>query len=85
MLGFRSSDSLGAAYGIAVTGTMAITTLLALSCIVRHRRWNWPLCACGLLGGCFLIVDLAFFGANLLKIAEGGWFPLADRRRSSSR
>ena len=74
VLGFRSSDNLGAAYGIAVTGTMIVTTLLAL--VVARKRWNWSLPAVILVGVLFLIIDLAFFGANLLKVAHGGWFPL---------
>jgi KUP system potassium uptake protein len=74
VLGFRSSDNLGAAYGIAVTGTMTMTTLLAL--VVARKRWNWSLPAVILVGVVFLIIDLAFFGANMLKVAHGGWFPL---------
>jgi KUP system potassium uptake protein len=74
VLGFRSSDNLGAAYGIAVTGTMSITTVLALVYMYGVRRWNAGVAA--LLFGFFLTVDLAFFGANMLKIEEGGWFPL---------
>jgi KUP system potassium uptake protein len=74
VLGFRSSDNLGAAYGIAVTGTMTMTTLLAL--VVARRRWNWSLPAVILVGVLFLIIDVSFFGANLLKVAHGGWFPL---------
>jgi KUP system potassium uptake protein len=74
VLGFRSSDNLGAAYGIAVTGTMTMTTLLAL--VVARKRWNWSLPAVILVGVLFLIIDLSFFGANLLKVAHGGWFPL---------
>ncbi len=74
VLGFRSSDNLGAAYGIAVTGTMTMTTLLAL--VVARKRWNWSLPAVILVGVVFLIIDLSFFGANMLKVAHGGWFPL---------
>lgn len=74
VLGFRSSDNLGAAYGIAVTGTMTMTTLLALVVARRHWHWNWVvLIPVGIL---LLMLDLAFFGANALKIAHGGWFPL---------
>ncbi|GAB2796312.1 potassium transporter Kup [Dyella kyungheensis] len=74
VLGFRSSDNLGAAYGIAVTGTMTMTTLLALVVARRHWHWNWVvLIPVGIL---LLTLDLAFFGANALKIAHGGWFPL---------
>ncbi|WP_200935707.1 potassium transporter Kup [Rhodanobacter sp. Soil772] len=74
VLGFRSSDNLGAAYGIAVTGTMTMTTLLAL--VVARKRWNWSWLTVVLVGVLFLIIDLSFFGANLLKVAHGGWFPL---------
>jgi len=75
VLGFRSSDNLGAAYGIAVTGTMSITTVLALVYMSGVRHWNPGISAA--LFGFFLTVDLAFFAANMLKIREGGWFPLA--------
>ncbi|TCV93926.1 KUP system potassium uptake protein [Luteibacter rhizovicinus] len=74
VLGFRSSNNLGAAYGIAVTGTMTMTTLLAL--VVARKRWHWHWSAVISVGVLFLIIDLAFFGANALKIAHGGWFPL---------
>jgi KUP system potassium uptake protein len=74
VLGFRSSDNLGAAYGIAVTGTMTMTTLLAL--VVARKRWHWSWPTVVLVGVLFLIIDLSFFGANLLKVAHGGWFPL---------
>ncbi len=74
VLFFRSSDNLGAAYGIAVTGTMTMTSLLAL--VVARKRWNWNWPTVVLVGVLFLIIDLAFFGANLLKVAHGGWFPL---------
>ncbi|WP_431858511.1 potassium transporter Kup [Azospirillum sp.] len=71
---FRSSSNLAAAYGIAVTGDMVITTILAL--VVAHRRWRWPVPACLGLGGLFLSVDLSFFSANVIKIPHGGWVPL---------
>jgi len=74
VLGFRSSDRLAAAYGVAVTATMVITTLLAF--ILARRVWRWPLWLAGLVTLGFLIVDLAFFGANIVKVADGGWFPL---------
>ncbi len=74
VLGFKSSSNLGAAYGIAVTGTMSLTTILAFIYMVRVRRWN-PLLASALFG-VFLIVDVAFFSANILKVADGGWAPL---------
>ena len=75
VLGFRSSDALGAAYGIAVTGTMTVTTILAFTHLRSGARW--PLWRLIPLFALFLVVDLSFFGANLLKIAEGGWYPLA--------
>jgi KUP system potassium uptake protein len=75
VLGFQNSSNLGAAYGIAVTGTMAITTVLFLQ--VALRRWEWPAWQAYLLCGAFLAIDLAFLGANVLKILDGGWVPLA--------
>ncbi len=75
VLGFRSSDALGGAYGIAVTGTMTVTTILAFI----YLRWGagWRLWRLIPMFAVFLTVDLFFFGANLLKIIDGGWFPLA--------
>jgi KUP system potassium uptake protein len=75
VLGFGTSSSLAAAYGIAVTGTMAITTVLAY--VVARTMWRWSVAASALLFGAFLLVDLGFFAANLVKIVDGGWFPLA--------
>ena len=74
VLGFRTSSAVGAAYGIAVTGTMAITTLLFHEICIT--RWNWPPWRATLLSGFFLVIDLAFFGANALKVFQGGWVPL---------
>ena len=74
VIGFRSSTNLAAAYGMAVTTTMVITTLLAY--VVARERWHWSPWRAGLVTGAFLSVDLAFFGANLIKIQHGGWFPL---------
>ncbi|WP_243041985.1 potassium transporter Kup [Dyella sedimenti] len=74
VLGFRSSDNLGAAYGIAVTGTMTMTTVLALVVARRHWHWNWAVVVP--VGILLLALDLSYFGANALKIAHGGWFPL---------
>lgn len=74
VLSFRSSSNLAAAYGIAVTTTMFITTLLAF--MVARRRWGWSLLVVGALTLLFLIADGAFLGANLVKISHGGWFPL---------
>ncbi|MCR4281952.1 MAG: KUP/HAK/KT family potassium transporter, partial [Bauldia sp.] len=71
---FRSSGALASAYGIAVTGTMVVTALLAF--IVVWRVWNWRLVAAAGLVVPFLLIDLTFLSANLLKVVEGGWFPL---------
>ena len=74
VLSFRNSDALATAYGLAVTGTMGITTILAF---VHFRRGaKWPLWGLVPLFGVFLVVDVVFLGVNLLKIPEGGWFPL---------
>jgi len=73
VLGFRSSDNLGAAYGIAVSGMMAITTGLAF---LYMRSQGWSLVLAVPVFAVFALVDLTFLGANLLKIAEGGWFPI---------
>jgi len=75
VLGFQSSTNLAAAYGIAVTGTMIITTVLFYR--VARDLWGWGLAAAGGLCALFLLVDLAFFGANIIKFADGGWFPVA--------
>ena len=74
VLGFRTSSNLAAAYGVAITTTMLITTILFY--VVARRRWNWPAAAALPLAAFFIIIDLAFFGANMLKITHGGWFPL---------
>jgi KUP system potassium uptake protein len=75
VLSFRSSDALGGAYGIAVTGTMTVTTILAFI----YLRWGsgWRLWRLIPMFALFLTVDLFFFSANLLKIIDGGWYPLA--------
>jgi len=74
VVGFGSSERLSAAYGIAVTGTMSITTVLAL--VVARRQWHWSRIAVVVVGVLFLTIDLSFFGANLIKVEDGGWFPL---------
>ena len=74
VIGFESSDHLGAAYGLAVTGTMAMTTVLAGAAALG--RWRWPQPLTFLAFGLFLAVDLIFFGATTLKLLEGGWVPL---------
>lgn len=71
---FGSSSHLAAAYGIAVSTTMVITTVLIG--FLAHRVWNWPLWRVVLVFSAFMVIDLAFFGSNLLKIRQGGWFPL---------
>ncbi len=75
VLAFRKSGNLTAAYGVAVTATMAITTLL-LS-VVARQRWGWSTMAVLGLTIPLMGIDLSFFGANLIKIVQGGWFPLA--------
>lgn len=74
VIGFGSSSNLAAAYGIAVTGTMVITTILAF--IVVRNVWQWSLPFSLLVAGGFLAVDLVYFAANAVKIQAGGWFPL---------
>lgn len=75
VLGFGSSSKLAAAYGIAVTGTMSITSILFFA--VARGRWKWSLLTAGPLVALFLAVDLSFFSANLVKLTHGGWVPLA--------
>lgn len=71
---FKSSSNLAAAYGIAVTGTMVITTLLLM--VVALHRWKQPLWLIGLVGAPLLLLDLAFFAANTTKFFSGGWLPV---------
>ena len=72
---FRSSSALASAYGIAVTGTMVVTSMLAFVAIWKVWRWSAVAAAC--IIGPFLLIDLTFLSANMLKIFEGGWMPLA--------
>ena len=74
VLAFRSSSALAATYGVAVTGTMLTTSVLLL--IVARHRWQWPAWRLWTLGTAFITVDVAFLAANLLKVPDGGWFPL---------
>ncbi len=74
VLGFGTSSHLAAAYGVAITTTMLITTILFY--VVARRRWHWPAAAAVPVAAFFIIIDLAFFGANMIKVAHGGWFPL---------
>jgi len=75
VFGFGTSSELAGAYGVAVTTTMVITMMLAF--FVAIDKWHWHPVAVGLITFMFLTVDMAFFGANMLKIEAGGWFPLA--------
>jgi KUP system potassium uptake protein len=72
---FRSSSALASAYGIAVTGTMVVTCMMAF--IVIWRMWRWSPFAAAALIAPFLFIDLTFLSANMLKVVEGGWVPLA--------
>src|SRR5690242_1737725 len=75
VIGFGSSSRLASAYGVAVTGTMLVTTFLTF--FVVRFGWGYPLALCVAATGFFILVDLAFFSSALLKVVEGGWFPLA--------
>jgi KUP system potassium uptake protein len=74
VLGFGTSTRLAAAYGVAVTGTMVITTLLAF--VVMRRLWQWSLGRALVVSGFFLLIDGSFLASNLVKVADGGWLPL---------
>jgi KUP system potassium uptake protein len=74
VIGFQEATNLAAAYGIAVTTTMVITTVLAF--VVEREIWGWNAFAAGSLSAAFLVLDCAYFGANVVKIPHGGWFPL---------
>jgi KUP system potassium uptake protein len=74
VLGFGSSSNLAAAYGVGVTTDMVFTTLLFA--VVLFVRWNWSLATTIGITALFLIIDLAFWGANIIKVPGGGWFPL---------
>src|SRR6201992_3413200 len=73
-IGFGKSDNLAAAYGIAVSATMLMTSVLLF--IAMREIWGWSVWAAGALAGVFLIIDGAFLAANLAKVFEGGWVPL---------
>ena len=73
-LAFKKSDNLSAAYGMAVSATMLLTT--GLLYLAMREVWRWPVVLAGAVAGFFLVVDLAFFGSNLLKVPDGGWVPL---------
>ncbi len=74
VVGFRSVTNLAGAYGVAVTGTMVVTTLLLHT--VACDTWHWPLWRARALTGMLLVVDIAFFSANVIKVEQGGWFPI---------
>ncbi len=74
VLAFKTSSNLAAAYGLAVTTTMVITSILFY--VFAREKWGWSRLAAGSVCGLFLIIDLGFWSANILKIVEGGWFPL---------
>jgi KUP system potassium uptake protein len=74
VLAFKNSSGLAAAYGIAVTATMSVTSLMYF--LVAIQVWRWSIWKAGLLVSAFLIFDLAFFGANLFKVIDGGWITL---------
>jgi len=75
VLAFQQSSNLAAAYGVAVTATMAVTTMLFAS--FARERWQWSLGRVALFAAPLLVIDFAFFGANVVKIWDGGWVPLA--------
>ncbi len=75
VLAFKASSNLAAAYGIAVTGTMAITSIAFF--VVARERWHWSQLKAGALVAFFLVIDLAFLGANALKFLDGGFVPIA--------
>ena len=74
VVGFGSSSALASAYGIAVTGTMAIDSILLF--FVISRLWKWGVVPAFVIAGFFLVIDLAFFSANSVKLLQGGWFPV---------
>src|SRR5208283_4217397 len=73
-IGFGKSDNLAAAYGVAVSATMLMTS--ALLFIAMREIWNWPVWAAGAVAACFIIIDGSFFAANIAKVMEGGWVPM---------
>ena len=73
-IGFGKSDNLAAAYGIAVSATMLMTSVLLF--IAMREIWNWPVAAAGAVAACFILIDGSFLAANLAKVMQGGWVPL---------
>ena len=74
VLGFRSSDALASAYGISVVGAMTIDAVLAF--VVAVNMWKWNVALAAPLFACLVVIDVTFLGANLVKIPDGGWFPI---------
>jgi KUP system potassium uptake protein len=74
VLGFGTSSNLAQAYGVALTGTMLVTTILTFF-VIRYA-WHYPLWLCVFATGFFFVIDVAFFGSAMLKVPHGGWFPL---------
>ena len=74
VLGFQTSSNLAAAYGVAVTATMAITTVLFY--LAARRIWKWSVLKAGIVSGIFLAIEIPLFASNMLKVTHGGWFPL---------
>ena len=74
VVGFGSSSALAGAYGVAVSTTMVVTTVLIF--VIMRERWKWATPAAVSLTAAFLLVDIAYFASNLFKIPEGGWFPI---------
>ncbi len=81
VFGFRNSDALANAYGIAVAGDMLVTTILVAT--VARGVWRWPWAVVGPAVLAFLMLDLTFVASNVHKIPDGGWFPLLVARSSS--
>ncbi len=75
VIGFETSSALAGAYGMAVTGTMVITTVLFFA--VTRERWGWSLWTAGGVMALFLVFDVGYFAANAIKVVDGGWFPIA--------
>src|SRR5436309_10589955 len=75
VVGFGSSTRLASAYGVAVMGTMLVTTLLTF--VVLRYNWHYPLWLCVLATAFFMLIDVVFFAAAMHKVLDGGWFPLA--------
>ncbi len=73
-IGFGKSDNLAAAYGIAVSATMLMTSVLLF--IAMREIWKWPVAAAGAVAACFILIDASFFAANMAKVLQGGWVPL---------